>query len=84
MERGEYGGEEWSWVGFGGEVVIVIWYVVGFIRVVRLNMFTEFLKAGILGSRIPDIIVEESGHFRTIFNFPDFRWKNYIVGPANA
>ena len=33
---------------------------------------SEFLKAGILRSRIPDIVLEEFGHFRTILLFPDY------------
>ena len=37
---------------------------------------TEFLKEGILGSRIPDIIMEESGHFRTMVLFPDYFKEN--------
>ena len=38
----------------------------------NLELESEFLKAGILGSRIPDIILEESGHLRTNSFFSDY------------
>ena len=41
-----------------------------------MSVQPEFLKAGILGSRIPDMILEESGHFRTRLIFPDYFQEN--------
>ena len=32
-------------MGFGGEVVIVIWYVVGFMGLLRLNVFMVLFES---------------------------------------
>ena len=40
---------------------------------------SEFLKAGILGSRIPDIFWEESGHFKVHMYFLDYSSAKFMI-----
>ena len=44
---------------------------------------SEFLKAGILGTRIPDIFLEKSGHFETVLLFLDYFQGNSICWTNN-
>ena len=38
----------------------------------KIHGWPEFLKAGIPGSRIPDIFWKESGHFKVPMSFLDY------------